>query len=639
MMPSFARVSACYETLRALADEAAFVLRRHVFRASLWKNAAFAVILTITLTEALSVYARAELSKSVLFLNSYGPAFAPYNFLTEKLRHDLAVEYDGPIDYYDASLASARHDEVSSEIAFADYLRSLFRQHRLELIIAIGAPAARFVQAHRSSLFPQVPMLLTAVESRRLDPQFFSADDVVVAFNLDLPALISNILTVLPGTKRIEVVIGNSPNEQFWLSQLKKELAPFEERVGFNWLNALTFEEILKQLAATPPGTAILFGPFTVDGAGNVHQGDRSLAKLHDIANAPLFSYVDAYFGHGVVGGPQISLTAMSKTAAKAATSMLHGHRPDSSDIAVAEFGVPIYDWRELQKWNISEALLPSGSIIEFRSPGFWTRYRYYILLGILITALQSFLIIGLLANRRSLSREHAERLRAELEAQQLSGRLIHAHEDERAHLARELHDDITQRLALLSIDAGHIEKELSPGFRSTRFTSMRENLVRLSEDVHALSYRLHPSILEDLGLPEAIKSECHRFADFSDTEVACEIDDCPGRLPSEAALCLFRVAQESLRNIARHTEATEAYVSVSRARGGLELIVRDNGAGFDTKTVSVTSSLGQASMRQRTRHLGGTFTIESAPGKGTLVRAWIPVREDICDASESTTG
>lgn len=604
-----------------------------------WKKIVTIGLLLLAVFATSASPSRSEPSKSVLILNSYGPDFAPYNFLTARLRDDLAANYAGSIDFFDASLASARYVEAPDDKAFVDYLQSLFATHRLDLIIAIGAPAAGFVQNNRKALFTGVPMLLTAVEERRLDPKLLAPSDTVVAFRLDLPALIGNILTVLPQTRTIDVVIGNSPNEQFWLSQLKKEFAPFEGKVTFNWLNPFSLDEILQRLAETSPGTAVFVGPLTVDGAGNVHQGDRTLAMLHRSANAPIFSYVDAYFGHGVVGGPQISLTAMSRTAAASATTMLRGQSPDSIKVAVTEFGTPVYDWRELERWGISEAALPSGSIVEFRSPGLWERYKYYVLAAIFITALQMFLIAGLLINRRSLREEHLERQRAEDEAQELAGRLIHAHEEERERLARELHDDVTQRLALLSIEAGHIEKEMAaPAPRGTRLKAIREGLIRLSEDVHALSYRLHPSILVDLGLAEALRSECDRFSEFSAITVNCDVDDLPDRISQDVALCLFRIAQESLRNIARHAHATEAQVSVKPADGGLELIVRDNGKGFDA-SVATKASLGQASMRQRIRHLGGKFSIESTPDDGTLVRAWVPVREEVRDAPESVTG
>ncbi len=156
---------------------------------------------------------------------------------------------------------------------------------------------------------------------------------------------------------------------------------------------------------------------------------------------------------------------------------------------------------------------------------------------------------------------------------------------------------------------------------------SMREGLVRLSEDVHALSYRLHPSILEDLGLIEALKGECERFS-HCPVRLEANVRDIPDALPQDVALCLFRIAQEGLRNIGRHAGARQAAVSLRRLDGGLELTVKDDGAGFDLGERRAGMSLGLAGMRQRVALLGGRIDIESSSGHGTTILTWVPLRK-----------
>lgn len=207
-------------------------------------------------------------------------------------------------------------------------------------------------------------------------------------------------------------------------------------------------------------------------------------------------------------------------------------------------------------------------------------------------------------------------------EVQQLAGNLLTAHEDERRHLARELHDDLTQRLARLAIDAGRMESAANAP-RGVR--RLREDLVRLSEDVHSLSYRLHPSVLDDLGLVEALKAECDRVSRHGELRVDVEASAVPAALPADASLCLFRVAQEALHNAARHAHASAVTVLLSSRSSGLELAVSDNGSGFDPERPCDHASLGLSSMRERVRLLQGEFGIESAPGRGTTVVAWVP--------------
>lgn len=207
-------------------------------------------------------------------------------------------------------------------------------------------------------------------------------------------------------------------------------------------------------------------------------------------------------------------------------------------------------------------------------------------------------------------------------EIQQLAGNLLTAHEDERRHLARELHDDLTQRLARLAIDVGRMECAANaPG----GMRELREGLVRLSEDVHALSYRLHPSVLDDLGLVEALQAECDRVSRHGELRVDVEASAVLAALPAEASLCLFRVAQEALNNAARHAHASAVTVLLSSRSSGLELAVSDNGSGFDPAGARDHASLGLSSMRERVRLLQGELDIESAPGRGTTVVAWVP--------------
>ena len=227
----------------------------------------------------------------------------------------------------------------------------------------------------------------------------------------------------------------------------------------------------------------------------------------------------------------------------------------------------------------------------------------------------------------RAISIDITERRRGEDEARDLNGRLITAHEDERARLARALHDDVTQRLALLAIDAGRREKELGDTVAGQAMRSIRHDLVQLSEDVHALSYALHPAILEDLGLIEALKAECARFGAIEGIPTSFSAIDEVDEPARALSLCLYRVAQEALRNVARHSNASSVEVELRAVCEALELAVRDNGVGFDPTRKQARPSLGLAGMRQRLSLVDGEFLVESAPGGGTRIIARAPMK------------
>jgi PAS domain S-box-containing protein len=222
--------------------------------------------------------------------------------------------------------------------------------------------------------------------------------------------------------------------------------------------------------------------------------------------------------------------------------------------------------------------------------------------------------------------RDISERKLAENELRNLNQRLVRAHEEERALLARELHDDVTQRLAVLAIDVGRIELAARSGAQAEALKAIREGLARLSEDIHTLAYQLHPAILEELGLAEALRTECERAGQRSRVALSVEIDPLPAVVDRDAALCLFRVAQEALNNTIRHAGARNASVVLRQTDDGLTLAVRDDGAGFDPALAREGGSIGLASMRERVRLVNGTLDIESAPGRGTVIVAWVPM-------------
>ena len=244
-----------------------------------------------------------------------------------------------------------------------------------------------------------------------------------------------------------------------------------------------------------------------------------------------------------------------------------------------------------------------------------WDEHRGTVIAAIVIVLLQAILITTLFLQRTRMRR-------AELEAFAMSGRLMTAHEDERRRLARELHDDVTQRLARLAIDAARLPSQgVAPAA-----PSMHSRLAQLGEDVHALSYRLHPSIVEDLGLAEALKAECEQMARDDSIRLEVDICDLGNAVPKDLALCLFRVAQEALHNVARHAHATKVTVTIRQHDDGIVLSVRDDGVGFDVGSPGAKFSLGHAGMRERVRLLGGNIRIESAPSRGTSVVAWLPM-------------
>jgi signal transduction histidine kinase len=235
------------------------------------------------------------------------------------------------------------------------------------------------------------------------------------------------------------------------------------------------------------------------------------------------------------------------------------------------------------------------------------------------------------MANRALLA-EVIERRRAEEELKFLTGKLIQSQEEERRRIARELHDDFNQRLAALSMELAIIEHApvAPPEPISRQLATIRGQVMQLSNDLHDLAYKLHPSLLEHVGLEIAIRDHIAEFTQQTGLPVTCTAREVPGTLPPEIATALFRVMQESLQNVFKHAQATDVTVRLSGSSKGIGLSVRDNGKGFEEESQSAKrAGLGLVSMQERAHLLGGFSRIRSCSEHGTRVCAWIPLPQE----------
>src|SRR6202035_5507176 len=186
-------------------------------------------------------------AKRVLILHSFGREFRPWSEYALRIKAELQRQSQWPLDLQEHTLLTARFNNPGPEAPFVDYLRSLYADRPPDIILSIGAPAARFVQKYRAQLFPETPMVLTAVEQRLVDATLLTNNDTVISVYNDFSAFFGSILQVLPDTQTIAVIIGASPLEKFWLNEAKKEADPFENRATFIWYADLSFEEILQR--------------------------------------------------------------------------------------------------------------------------------------------------------------------------------------------------------------------------------------------------------------------------------------------------------------------------------------------------------------------------------------------------------
>jgi signal transduction histidine kinase len=207
-----------------------------------------------------------------------------------------------------------------------------------------------------------------------------------------------------------------------------------------------------------------------------------------------------------------------------------------------------------------------------------------------------------------------------------MTRKLIAAQEQERTRIARELHDDINQRLAMLAVELERLQND--PSEIQQRVSELRKQTTEISNDVQAVSRDLHSSHLEYLGAVGAIKNWCKEFGQRQGMQIDCR-QDVRSALPQEIGLCLFRVLQEALHNTAKHSGVKRIEVQLYEDSDEIHLTIRDLGKGFDVETAKKGRGLGLTSMQERVRLMNGTIEIQSKPMGGTTVHARVPLRSE----------
>jgi signal transduction histidine kinase len=411
-------------------------LKRLVY---MWVAAAVVLLISIGGTAAQPKSAEnAARTKKIVVIHSYGQNFEPGAAWSREIRNELGRQSPWPLEILEYSLVTAQGGNDAAEAKFVEYLAALYAQRPPDLIVAFGGPAARFVQRHRADLYPATPMLLAAVELRRVEPSMLSEQDAVAGVRFDQVALVENILQLLPKTKAIAIIIGNSPNERFWVEEQQRILGPLlKNKVELIFYNERSFAEILKEVASLPLHSAILFQQLWVDGAGAVYGDKKPLKRIYEVANAPIFSFDLSHFNGEVVGGPMFSPAEGARPTAAVAVRMLEGEKGSGIKVPPIGFSAPQYDWRLLQRWNISESRLPPGSEILFREPTVWQRYSWQIALIIAVILVQAGLISALLG-------EHRRRQLAEVLSRQRMAELAHVN---RFSMAGELTASIAHEI------------------------------------------------------------------------------------------------------------------------------------------------------------------------------------------------
>jgi signal transduction histidine kinase len=529
------------------------------------------------------------------------------------------------LDYYSEYIDRGRFPDPQYQEALRDFLRSKYRGLRFDVVIAMQELALEVIGKYRNDLFPDTPVVFFATTSapRRISNATGVVSELNFAQTLDLAAALQ------PDVRHVFVVSGADPGSVEYEQIARRQLARFEPRLTITYLAGLTTEALQARLASLPEQSLIYYLVANQDGAGHRLQPLDYLDSLAAVANAPMYCWVDSAIGHGIVGGSLKSQTAETDAVARLAVRVLRGESADAIAMSNASLNVAQVDWRELRRWGIAEARVPPGTRVLFQEPSAWERYKRYIVGSAALVFVQALFIVALLVQRARRRRAEARvrgrerELRASFERiRDLGGRLLNAQETERARIARELHDDISQQVILLSIDLELLVKgRADPGRLAGEALSRAQSLAK---SVHDLSHRLHPARLRLVGLVAALEGLQHDLS-TSGIPIAFAHDGVPSMLPPDVMVCVFRTVQEAVQNALKYSRAHQISIRLIGSTRRLALTVADDGVGFDVDA-AWGRGLGLISMGERLETIDGTFAIRSTPGAGTTVEVVVPL-------------
>ena len=577
--------------------------------------------------------AQGPVRKNVLMINIIGQSHPGPVIVSNQIVSALHSDPRFQVEFYSENLDAIYHPEEWQEQL--DFLVGQYRHLKLDLIVLVGPDAIRIL-AEPKTIFPNVPVVFCCTAPGQIDQMRPDYRSTGSWFQLEPAKTVEAALGLLPETRHLFVVGGQSDYDRRLTALVKTDLISYENKLDVTYLTDLPMSKLLERLRHLPDHSMVLYLSFFKDAQGREFLNiAEALPMIAGAANAPVFGIVDTQLGHGIVGGFVVSFEEQGKIVGRDALEILAGKPPQDIPIVHGP-SLYLFDWRQLQRWKLDESRLPAGSTVLFRQPTLWEQYRRTLLIGLLVLASLSLLTIYLLFERKQL---HAARN----EQMHLSGLLINAHDEERSRLAGEIHDDFSQRLAVLSLGLETAADGIPESLQETKrqMQELMESASDLGADLHSLSHRLHSSTLERLGLVAGVAVILQGIRRSTrNLRLLFATQDVPRSVSPEIALCLFRIVQEALRNVQKHSGAAHAQVRIEKVDDTLHLSISDDGVGFDVEDGSRPQGLGLWSMRERVRLVSGRFEIHSDEQKGTRIDVWTPIKLN-SDAGrcESITG
>lgn len=565
--------------------------------------------------------------------------------LDASLVRTLTSGSSGEVEIYREEMDLSRFGSDGYLLRLRDYLRTKYADKKIDVAVAANPHPLDFLLTHGDAVFPGARIVFCGVDRRMLGARALPPHVTGAVAKREFAPTLELALRLHSDTRQIVFVAGTAEFDKLLTNLAREELRVFEGRLAFTYLTGLPMGELLTRLSQLPPRTIVLYSTIFRDAAGEPFVPHDVAERVSAAANAPVYGFLDQDLGRGIVGGQLYSLAAHGEEAAKLVLKILAGTDPARLPLVEAEAGRTMFDWRQLQRWGLSESQLPPEAIVRFREPSLWREYRLYLVGAIALVALQALMIGALLLQR-------TQRRRAELAAQQQRVELAHAARlATMGELTGTIAHEVNQPLGAILANVAAAEMLLDSGdarLEEVRhiLADVRKDDLRASEVIRRLRALLakHEMARERLDLNDTIGEVVGLLGAESarrQVELVTELD---AALPhvlgdrvhlQQVLLNLVVNAMDAMTDT--HVAQRRVVVRTAlRQDGGVEVEVTDRGHGiapeslpklFDSffTTKQRGMGLGLSIARSIVQAHDGRIWAEADPQRGATFRFTLP--------------
>ena len=551
------------------------------------------------------------------------------------------------IQVYREQMDLSRFGSDTYPILLRDFLRAKYADKKIDVAVAIMGPALDFLSRYRDVIFPGTPIVYCGIDRKEFGDRSLPPHVRGILLKREFVPTFELALRLHPHTKHVAVVAGTSEFDVRLLEQAKKEFEVFKGRLSFTYLTAIPLQEMLVEVSKLPPQTIVVFTTLFQDGIGESFIPHEVVSRISAVATAPTYGFLDQYLGRGIVGGKLYSSAVHGAAAGSLVLEALGGFTASGPSLLEPSANKVMFDWRQMQRWGISESQLPEGSEVHFHEPSIWERHRWQLTTMFAALLFQATMITWLLAERH-------RRQRAEVESRGRMLEVIHlSRTAEAGALSASFAHELSQPLGSIMLNIDAAERLL--GTNPPEVGRLKEVLADIRQaDQHAseiiqhlgkLLKRRSQIELQEFDLADAIADALHIVSpEAAKRDVSLRANGARQPLPVRAdrvhlqqvILILVTNAMDALADIASDAR----WISIRAGPVGqsaVEVAVSDSGTGipehvlcevFDTfyTTKKQGTGLGLSIARTIVETYGGKIWAENRPGGGAVFRFTLPL-------------